>query len=343
MEHDFDFGKTDKPYNPEDYGLPIWRDEDHLPPPEMAAPNEQEETSVTIAQAKIKLCAWAQEQVGYHEGTNNWNKYANMANVERLYGGSIQNAPWCDVFVDAAFVTVFGLEIGAVMTYQTVGNGSALCRTSADYFKEHGAFVSRPEPGDVIFFFRSGAINHMGIVTRVVGGSVITVEGNSSDSVAERCYSVYDTGIAGYGRPNWALAAEEQAVSSTGAESADSTTEEPKTGDFGANVQECEKHARYYTLRMPYLSEGSKGIEVAAAQGLLLLSGCNLGRWGVDGDYGTDTVKAVREFQATHRLAPDGIVGPATGAALFGGEVVTETNINGLGAQLAQKIKEGET
>ncbi|MDY6444194.1 MAG: peptidoglycan-binding protein [Bacteroidales bacterium] len=33
--HDFDFkGAAEMPYNPRDYGLPIWRDEDHLPPQE---------------------------------------------------------------------------------------------------------------------------------------------------------------------------------------------------------------------------------------------------------------------------------------------------------------------
>lgn len=33
MQHDFDFkGAAELPYNPRDYNLPVWRDEDHLPP-----------------------------------------------------------------------------------------------------------------------------------------------------------------------------------------------------------------------------------------------------------------------------------------------------------------------
>lgn len=309
---------------------------------------------MTINQAKNKLIAWVVSQIGTREEANNWNKYANMPAVQRLYGGSIQNAPWCDVFTDAAFVTVFGLKIGAAMTYQTVGNGSALCRTSAAYFREHGAFFKRPEPGDVIFFYVGGVINHQGIVTRVTGGSVMTVEGNSSDMVAERCYSVQDGSIAGYGRPRWELAAIEEygkTDSTMGAEDinvpgkdhiGDVNEKVYSTAGAPEPVEPPEPVKRTYMLRLPYLSEGSKGIEVAAAQGLLLLSGYNLGRWGVDGDYGADTAKAVREFQTTHRLAPDGIIGPETGAALFGGDVVKETYINGLGAQIAQKIKEGE-
>ena len=299
---------------------------------------------MTTEQAKYKLLSYATEQIGYREGPNNWNKYAAEPEMTQLLGWNAQNQSWCNVFVNACFVACFGLSIGAAMLYQPVGCGSALCRTSAEYFQERGAWIPRgrtPEPGDVIFFYRSGAINHMGIVSRVDGGSVITIEGNSSDSVAERVYSVSDTTIAGYGRPRWALAAIEEygkPNSTAGADEQKPGADKQKTAD---NVQESGKHARYYMLRLPYLSEGSKGIEVAAAQGLLLLSGYNLGRWGVDGDFGSYTAKAVREFQTTHRLAPDGIIGPATGAKLFGGEVV-ETNINGLSAQLAQKIKEGD-
>lgn len=281
---------------------------------------------MTIDQAKNKLIAWAMSQIGTREGTNNWNKYAAMPNVERLYGGSIQNAPWCDVFVDAAFVTVFGLKLGAAMTYQTVGNGSALCRTSAAYFKEHGAFTSRPEAGDVIFFYVGGVINHQGIVTRVTGGSVLTVEGNSSDQVAERCYSVSDGSIAGYGRPRWELAADVPTVD----------TKEPESPGES-------KAQRFYTLRLPYLSRGDAGQAVQAAQGALIAALCSCGPDGADSDFGGNTEAAVRQFQQRHGLAPDGVIGPATGAALFGGEVVKASNINGLGQIMARKIKEGET
>ena len=287
---------------------------------------------MTIEQAKYKLLSYAMDQLGYREGPNNQNKYAAMPEMTQLLGWNAQNQPWCNVFVNACFVACFGLPVGAAMLYQPVGSGSALCQASADFFRAACAWIERgrtPDPGDVIFFYRSGVINHMGIVSRVDGGSVITIEGNSSDSVAERVYSVSDTTIAGYGRPQWALAA----IVEYGKPNSTAGATEP--------VEPPEPVKRTYMLRMPYLSKGSKGNEVAAAQGLLLLSGYNLGRWGVDGDFGSDTAKAVREFQATHRLAPDGIVGPATGAALFGGEVV-ETNINGLGAAIAQKINGGD-
>lgn len=273
---------------------------------------------MTIEQARAKLLAWVSAQIGYHEGADNFNKYAAMSNVERLYGGSIQNAPWCDVFTDAAFVTVFGLKLGAAMTYQPVGNGSALCRDSAQYFKDHGAFTKKPEPGDVVFFAVGGQINHQGIVVRVAGGSIVTVEGNSSDMVAERCYSVTDPSIAGYGRPRWELAAEEPPVGTTEPETAEPAPIKQEQADSGDNVHDSEKSARYYELRLPYLSRGSIGETVRAVQLLLIGRGFSCGPDGSDGDFGTNTESAARRFQRAHGLKADGIIGPDTASALLG-------------------------
>lgn len=299
-----------KPYNPADYGLPVWRDEDHQPPPETVTaeqePQAQTVDGMSIEAAKNKLCAWALSQVGYHEEANNWNKYANMAAVQRLYGGSIQNAPWCDLFTDAAFVTVFGLERGAAMTYQTVGNGSALCRTSAEYFQERGAWISRgqtPDPGDVVFFYVNGDINHQGIVVRVVGGSVVTVEGNSSDMVAEHVYSVSDTSIAGYGRPRWELAA--------GAE------DNNVSGNDATDIDAVGKPAKTCTPTLPVLRPGDIGPAVAALQMALRYRRYDP-RW-VDGEFGPRTEQQLKAFQKAAGLVPDGVCGEKTYSALFEG------------------------
>lgn len=324
MIHDFD-AVNSKPYDPTDYGLPIWKDEDHLPPQPAAEKVEEKETSMTIEQAKYKLLSYAMDQLGYRESGDNWNKYAAMPEMTQLLGWDAQNQPWCNIFVNACFISCFGLEIGAAMLYQPIGSGSALCRASADFFKAAGAWIERgrtPEPGDVIFFFRSGEINHMGIVSRVAGGSVITIEGNSGDSVAERCYSVGDGGIAGYGRPRWELAAEDTAP--------------------GTEPVEPVIEKRFYTLRLPYLQRGDVGQAVKAAQAALIAAMCSCGPDGADGDFGSNTEAAVKQFQLQHGLPPDGIIGPSTGAALAGGEIVKETKTYGLGAQLAQKIREGE-
>lgn len=322
--HDFD-SVNSTPYSPEDYGLPVWKDEDHLPPQPAAEKVEEKETSMTIEQAKYKLLSYAMDQLGYRESGDNWNKYAAMPEMTQLLGWDAQNQPWCNIFVNACFIACFGLETGAAMLYQPIGGGSALCRASADFFKAAGAWIDRgrtPDPGDVIFFYRTGEINHMGIVSRVAGGSVITIEGNSGDSVAERCYSVGDGGIAGYGRPNWA-AAEGKDINVP--------INSPTVKDAAEKVEQ-----RFYELRFPYLRRGSVGEAVTAAQIALMGRGYGIGPDGADGDFGGNTESAVRRYQAAIGLTADGIVGPDTGAALFGAEV-NEPPITTLNIQVEPK------
>lgn len=292
----------DSAYNPADYGLPLWRDEDHVMPEKEASRNMTEE------QAVQKLCAWAQEQIGYHEGDGNRNKYADNPDLQKMYGWYPQNQPWCDVFVDVGFIECFGLDAACAMTYQPLGAGSALCKQSAQYYKDHGAFFRTPEVGDQVFFYVSGDINHTGIVVRVYGGSVVCVEGNSSDQVAERVYSIGDNSrIAGYGRPDWAAAGDVD-------------------GDTNVPVNDVpdkeEPKKRFYELRFPYLQNGDTGASVIAVQRQLFARGYAIGPAGCDGEFGTDTEAAVRSFQQNNGVAPDGKVGPETGAALFGGETV---------------------
>ena len=311
MNHDFEFrgaAEMPRPYDPVDYGLPIWRDEDHQPP-ETVEQEPQTAEIMSTEEAKCKLCSYALSQVGYHEGVNNWNKYAEIPEVEQLYGWKPQSTYWCDTFVDACFVACFGLELASKLTYQPVGSGSALCRTSADYYKEHGAFFQTPEIGDQVFFYASGDINHTGIVVRVDGGSVHTVEGNSSDMVAERVYSVSDSKIAGYGRPNWAVV--------------EGKDIDVPTNDHIPDATKKVDEPRSYALRLPYLSRGSFGELVAAVQTLLILEGYQCGPDGADGDFGQNTETAVRKFQEQLGLTADGVVGPETGAALFDAEVYT--------------------
>lgn len=306
MIHDFECkGAAEMPYNPKDYGLPIWKDEDHLPPQETVTAEKapQAPESLTAEAAKNKLCLWAESQLGYHEGDGNNNKYADTPGLAEMYGWNPQNQPWCDVFVDAGFIECFGVENACKMTYQRMGEGSALCRQSAQYYMDNGAFVQTPEIGDQVFFNVNGAINHTGIVVRVDGGSVHTVEGNSSDMVAERVYSVSDFKIAGYGRPDWSVV--------------EGKDIDVPTNDHVADAGKKEDEPRSYALRLPYLSRGSFGELVAAVQTLLILEGYPCGPDGADGDFGQNTENAVRKFQEQLGLTADGIVGPETGAALF--------------------------
>ena len=68
----------------------------------------------------------------------------------------------------------------------------------------------------------------------------------------------------------------------------------------------------YTTLR-----RGSKGDDVRECQGILARLGYDLGKCGVDGDFGKCTEAAVRKYQKERGLTVDGIVGPMTWAALI--------------------------
>ncbi len=259
---------------------------------------------MTEERAKAKLLAWAAGEVGYREGPGNRNRYAAMPEMTKLLGWDAQNQPWCNTFVDAGFITCFGLEPGAAMICQQIGEGSVLCRTSAQRFREAGRWYDAkyvPEAGDVVFFLVGGDINHMGIVTRVSAGTVTTVEGNSSDRVSERCYFKHDPTIAGYGRPQWGLAEDMPAA-------------EPEApGPAVPEVLPIEG----LIVEPPTLRVGMGGPWVAALQGILHAQGYNLGPCGVDGDYGSCTRTAVLNYQTRHGLQADGVVGPRTWAEML--------------------------
>lgn len=60
------------------------------------------------------------------------------------------------------------------------------------------------------------------------------------------------------------------------------------------------------------LKSGDEGPAVEAAQEILLLAGFELPHWGADGDYGDETIAAVKELQREADITVDGIFGPVT-------------------------------
>lgn len=170
--------------------------------------------------AAEKLIQIAKQEVGYLEkksnsqldsktanaGSANYTKYARD-----LYP-SLQGQAWCDMFADWCFVQAFG----RIKAQQLIGGGfSAYTPTSAQYYKNQGRyFKAGPQPGDQIFFRNSQRICHTGIVEKVSGSKVYTIEGNTSagsavipngGAVCQKEYLLTASGIDGYGRPDWGL------------------------------------------------------------------------------------------------------------------------------------------
>lgn len=72
----------------------------------------------------------------------------------------------------------------------------------------------------------------------------------------------------------------------------------------------------YNDASQPTLQRGSNGSAVVTLQQKLIAKGYSCGSAGADGDFGGGTYNAVIAFQNANGLAADGIVGPATWAAL---------------------------
>ena len=73
------------------------------------------------------------------------------------------------------------------------------------------------------------------------------------------------------------------------------------------------------------LKRGMKGDDVRRLQQRLMELGYALHKYGADGDYGCETVTAVKAFQRDRGLQVDGVAGEATLAALYAGQGNTYT------------------
>ena len=71
-------------------------------------------------------------------------------------------------------------------------------------------------------------------------------------------------------------------------------------------------------MEIKVLKKGSKGNEVKAMQTLLIGYGYSCGSSGADGDFGSNTDKALRAYQKAKGLSVDGCCGPSTWAKLLG-------------------------
>lgn len=238
---------------------------------------------MTIAEAKQKLIDLAQSQVGYREGPNNYNKYADDPKVIQLYGWCPQNQPWCCVFANWIYLNATNYDIGSRLTY----GGTAACSSSAQLFINNDAFKKFPEVGDQAFFYSGGGINHTGIVVSVNGSEFSTVEGNYSDSVCEVRHNVGKSDVAGFGRPCWGI------VSNADADTGE--TPEPASQDSRTT-----------------LKQGMRGEDVKGLQQRLIAAGYSVGDAGADGIFGKDTFRAVAAFQEDHGIPVTGIANAET-------------------------------
>lgn len=132
-------------------------------------------------------------------GSGNWTKYARDLAAAGYYNGNKNGYAWCDVFVDWCFYMASGKNAAAAQKAECqTGDLGAGCYYSANYYKAAGRFFQQPKAGDQVFF---NDFEHTGLVEKVEGSTVYTIEGNAGNEVKRRSYSVSSSSIDGYGRP----------------------------------------------------------------------------------------------------------------------------------------------
>ena len=156
-------------------------------------------------------------------GDKNLTKYArDLDAITDFYNGRKQGCAWCDIFVDWCFYKAFGKTKARKLLCQPTKSCGAGCEWSAKYYKNKGQyFTSNPQVGDQIFFKSGTSIVHTGLVYKVTGSYVYTIEGNTSTAsgvvanggeVAEKKYALTNARIDGYGRPKYNVKPTENTV-----------------------------------------------------------------------------------------------------------------------------------
>lgn len=156
----------------------------------------------------------AKQELGYLEKKSNKDLNSKTGNAGRnnytKYGEwiGINPALWCAIFVCWCFAEAFG----SIAKEMLCGGYSAACETMRSRFIKAGRYDKNPKVGDCIFFSgtRHAGANHIGIVWKVDGSKIYTIEGNTSGAngvvdngggVDQKSYSKTYSRIMGYGHP----------------------------------------------------------------------------------------------------------------------------------------------
>ena len=134
-----------------------------------------------------QIVSVAMGQIGNSGGQKFWSWYGFDSRVE-----------WCACFVSWCADQSGLIESGNVPKF-------SLCSEGVTWFQGKNKWQSGgtiPSAGMIIFFDwdHDGTSDHVGIVEKCEGGRVYTIEGNSSDQVRQRNYTVDYGAIMGYGR-----------------------------------------------------------------------------------------------------------------------------------------------
>ena len=165
------------------------------------------------------------------------------------------------------------------------------CNSQIKKFKSMGVWHtdSNIQSGDILYYDwdSSGDADHVGIVEKANNSLLTVIEGNNGnypdDKVRRR--EIYSESflIFGYARPKY-------------------PTLENKSD---------------INISFPTIRKGNCGNVVKVLQFALVAYEYNIGKYGIDGEFGSDTESAVKQFQKNSGIEVDGIVGRDTWSKLM--------------------------
>ncbi|MFF0773758.1 CHAP domain-containing protein [Nonomuraea wenchangensis] len=142
-----------------------------------------------------RLLETVRQELGYKEKSGQFTKFGQWY-ADRVQDNQFRNAPWCDMFL------AWAADKSGLTPY--VGE-FAWTPSHAAWFMKQGAWSQRPEPGALVFYdWRGGksykGIDHVGVVERVKGKKIHTIEANVDGVWLKRKVRETDK-VVGYGVP----------------------------------------------------------------------------------------------------------------------------------------------
>ena len=116
-------------------------------------------------------CLYPKKQ---YAGKDNLTKFA-------LEAGHKNGEPWCQTFVAALLIRVFGRETADKLLCGKIRSASTMEVKDAMVKAGRSVPIAEAKPGDLAYRSRSGG-GHVGIITGWRNGGLVTVEGNTSGS-----------------------------------------------------------------------------------------------------------------------------------------------------------------
>jgi CHAP domain len=143
-----------------------------------------------------KLLEVAKSQLGYHEKADGYTKFGDWYSKHVDKDSVYKTSAWCDMFLAWA-ADKAGIEDWTGQFAYTPDH--------AKWFKKHDAWGHKAEPGAIVFFSWSGGksigdIEHVGIVERVDGHTLHTIEANHDNALLRATRDVSQ--VVGYGYPS---------------------------------------------------------------------------------------------------------------------------------------------